>query len=152
MSNVLFPRCRKPSSHSTISRSRWLVGSSSMRKSGFDISTCARAIRFCCPPLSWLTGCCMSVILSWVSICLALSCTSSLTVGCSEKQASSTVALGSNTGSCRRYPVLMPLRYIMLPLSMLSLPVSIDSRVDLPVPFWAISPTLCPSAMLKEMS
>ncbi len=148
MSNDLFPRCKNPSNHSIISRSKWLVGSSKIKKSGSVIRALARATRFRCPPLSCAMGCARSDILSWVSICLAFIIFSSSPWWL--KQASSTVSSALYAGSCSKYPTRIPLRYTTIPSSWLSLPVRIDRRVDLPVPLRAIRPTFCPSAMLKE--
>ena len=53
---------RYSSSHSVMSRSRWLVGSSSISRSGSAISTLANATRFCCPPDNCPMGCSKSLI------------------------------------------------------------------------------------------
>ena len=87
---------------------------------------------------------------NWVNTCFALSTLSGSPLWL--KQASSTDSSGSNLGCCSRKPTFISRRNMMLPLSTLSLPESSDSRVDLPVPFFAISPTCCPSPMEKDMS
>ena len=59
------------SSHITISLSRWLVGSSSIRTSAGDTSVLASAILFLCPPERVLIAASKSVIPSFVSIVFA---------------------------------------------------------------------------------
>ena len=115
ISSVLFPLPMNPSSHSVISISRWLVGSSRMSMSGSLMSILASATLFCCPPLSCPIGWLRSAILSCVRICFALSIFSSLPSWL--KHASSTLSFGSKVGDCSRYPTFIPLLYTMFPAS-----------------------------------
>ena len=170
-------RWRYFSSHSIISRSRWLVGSSRMSKSGLAISTEARATLFCCPPESKPMGLSSWVILSWVRICCARSCTSVHSSSASKasvcawrvcpssamsKEAYSarrrlatacrTGSSGEKSGDCSSMPMRSPFWNTMSPESAVSFPAMRLRSVDFPAPFLAMSPTCCPSATLNERS
>ena len=56
-----------------------------------------------------------------------------------------TVESGSRSGICSRYPTLISFLKVIFPESYTSLSQIILSKVDLPVPFFAIIPILSPS-------
>ena len=160
ISRVHRERERKPSRNSMASMSRWLVGSSMMKKSASDASISARATLLTSPPDSSFIFWSGSGSLKLVMYCLTRL---SYSQRCSWSRWSVNAVLwliicskipfsGSKSYSCCRNAILMSFRNIIFPPeSDLSSPARILSSDVLPVPFGAISAILSPSFMLKHI-
>ncbi len=146
--------------NSIASMSRWLVGSSMMKKSASEASICVIATRLTSPPESSFICCSGSVRLKFPRSLMTLR---SYSHRCSWSSPEVNSALediiwlnmlfsGSNAYSCSRKAMLMSLRNIIFPPeSDLSLPARIRMRDVLPVPLGAMSAILSPSFMLKPI-
>ena len=141
------------SSHSAISPSRWLVGSSKISKSDGVSNTLISARRFFCPPDKCPHVSLKSVIPSRVIIFLASvirSVASSSVFPFSRSSASISVSSGRKEGCWGRKRTTMPCARMTLPSSGSSIPARILSSVLLPVPLMPMIPTFSPSCKKKE--
>ena len=140
--------------------SRWLVGSSIMKKSASLASICAMATRLTSPPESSFIFCPKSGRSRLVRNCLTLRLYSSR---CPVSISAVSSALddiiwsnipfsGSKLYSCSRKEMRISFRKVIFPPeSDLSFPASIFRSDVLPVPFGAIRAILSPSLMLNPI-
>ena len=129
------------SSHITISLSRWLVGSSSIRTSAGLTRVFARAILFFCPPERVLISASKSLIPSFVRIFLA---SASVASGLPRSTYSRIESFSAKSGAWARYVTVTSLPITTCPSSGELTPATIFKNVDFPVPLTPITPILSP--------
>ena len=145
----------QPSNKAILSPSRWLVGSSRSRASGFVIQTRASRASRCQPPLRSLMGRSPSssgAPNSAKTVATRQDSRSRSAGGKARRRVSFSVKPSKLGGtSCSTKPSLAPRESTTLPSSGSIWPATQRSNVDLPAPLAATMPTRSPGPKLKVM-